>query len=95
MIHMKPQASSGSSLIKQMNLAATPAFAEGRSVSEALGCGALLTSRFLAHVPGPRVLQASCRWPGHPSNDLSTEGYSLFSLLFLLKQKTENKKTPW
>lgn len=99
MIHIKLQASPGSSLIKQMNLAdfnaTSPAFAEGRPVSEPLDCRALLTDQLLADFPGSKVLWASLKWPGHPSNDLLTEGYSLFSLLFLFKtkQNTNNKKS--
>lgn len=42
-------------------------------------------------LPGSEELQAPLNGPEHPSNDLSTEGDSLFSLLFLLKKtKTVN-----
>jgi hypothetical protein len=98
MIHIKLQESPGSSLIKRMSLATflerhCSVFAEGSPESEPLSSGALLAGQFLVSSPRSEVLWATFKWPGHPSSDLLMEGYSLFSLLFLLKQIHKNKKT--
>lgn len=64
-------------------------------MSEPLGCRILLASWFLADFPRSEALWVSPKWPGYPSNDLSAEGYSLFSLLLLLKIKPKSpQQTP-